>query len=192
MHTLLRTYSSHNWKSVPFYLLLPIALSACHLLMATTFSLLFFFLGRTYVLRLKFPSFFTSKTTQVFPWQKFEIPNKFTKLPWKYRASLILHVGACFSHVWLCATPWTVAHQAPLSMGFSRQEYCSGLPFPSPCTLKTSFFPFHPQVDKAMISPFTLRELRVMFSTHWKYLVGKFPTDTITGDKLRLVSFKFN
>ena len=28
-------------------------------------------------------------------------------------------------------TPWTVAHQAPLSMEFSRQEYCSGLPFPS-------------------------------------------------------------
>ena len=27
---------------------------------------------------------------------------------------------------------WTVAHQGPLSMGFSRQEYCSGLPFPSP------------------------------------------------------------
>ena len=30
------------------------------------------------------------------------------------------------------ATPWTSAHQAPLSMGFSRQEYWSGLPFPSP------------------------------------------------------------
>ena len=29
-------------------------------------------------------------------------------------------------------TPWTVARQAPLSMGFSRQEYWSGLPFPSP------------------------------------------------------------
>ena len=29
-------------------------------------------------------------------------------------------------------TPWTVAYQAPPSMGFSRQEYCSGLPFPSP------------------------------------------------------------
>ena len=29
-------------------------------------------------------------------------------------------------------TPWTIAHQAPLSMGFSRQEYWSGLPFPSP------------------------------------------------------------
>ena len=36
------------------------------------------------------------------------------------------------SHVRLFATLWTVAHQAPLSMGFSRQEYWSGLPFPSP------------------------------------------------------------
>ena len=32
----------------------------------------------------------------------------------------------------LCGTPWTVAHQAPLSMGFLRQEYWSGLPFLSP------------------------------------------------------------
>ena len=37
-----------------------------------------------------------------------------------------------FSHVRLCATPWTAAHQAPLSTGFSRQEYWSGLPFLSP------------------------------------------------------------
>ena len=36
------------------------------------------------------------------------------------------------SHVQLSVTPWTVAHQAPLSMGFSRREYGSGLPFPSP------------------------------------------------------------
>ena len=36
------------------------------------------------------------------------------------------------SRVLLFATPWTVAHQAPLSMGFSRQEYWSGLLFPSP------------------------------------------------------------
>jgi len=33
------------------------------------------------------------------------------------------------------ATPWTAAHQAPLSMGFSRQEYRSGVPFPSPGNL---------------------------------------------------------
>ena len=36
------------------------------------------------------------------------------------------------SRVQLFVTPWTVAHQASLSMGFSRQEYWSGLPFPSP------------------------------------------------------------
>jgi len=36
------------------------------------------------------------------------------------------------SRVWLFATPWTVAYQAPPSMEFSRQEYWSGLPFPSP------------------------------------------------------------
>jgi len=40
-----------------------------------------------------------------------------------------------FSCVRLCATPWTAAHQAPMSMGFSRQEYWSGLPFPSPALL---------------------------------------------------------
>ena len=36
------------------------------------------------------------------------------------------------SRVWLFATPWTAAHQAPPSMGFSRQEYWSGVPLPSP------------------------------------------------------------
>ena len=41
-----------------------------------------------------------------------------------------LYVLSCFSRV-LFATPWTVVHQAPQSMGFPRQEHCSGLPFPS-------------------------------------------------------------
>ena len=36
------------------------------------------------------------------------------------------------SHIRLFATPWTIAYQAPPSMRFSRQEYWSGLPFPSP------------------------------------------------------------
>ena len=35
-----------------------------------------------------------------------------------------------FPFVWIFATPWTVAQQAPLSMGFPRQEYWCGLPFP--------------------------------------------------------------
>ena len=38
-------------------------------------------------------------------------------------------------HVQLFVTPWTVARQAPLSMGFPRPEYWSGLPFPSPGNL---------------------------------------------------------
>ena len=39
-------------------------------------------------------------------------------------------VPSCFAHVWLFTTPWTAAHQVPLSMGFFRQEYWSGLPCP--------------------------------------------------------------
>ena len=45
---------------------------------------------------------------------------------------LLLLLLSHFSRVRLCATPLTEAHQAPLSLGFSRQEHWSGLPFPSP------------------------------------------------------------
>src|SRR5574341_2579540 len=45
---------------------------------------------------------------------------------------LLLLLLSGFSHVRLCATPKTAAHQAPPSLGFSRQEQWSGLPFPSP------------------------------------------------------------
>ena len=45
---------------------------------------------------------------------------------------LLLLLLSRFSRVRLCATPWTAAYQAPPSMGFSRQEYWSGLPLPSP------------------------------------------------------------
>ena len=44
--------------------------------------------------------------------------------------SYVLHAQS-LSHVWLFVTPWTVACQVPLCMEFSRQEYWSGLPFPS-------------------------------------------------------------
>ena len=47
-----------------------------------------------------------------------------------YECSLLLL--SHFSRVWLCATPEMAAHQAPPSLGFSRQEHWSGLPFPSP------------------------------------------------------------
>ena len=45
---------------------------------------------------------------------------------------LLLLPPSRFSRVRLCATPLTAAHQAPPSLGFSRQEHWSGLPFPSP------------------------------------------------------------
>ena len=50
---------------------------------------------------------------------------------------LVMKCSTCMraqllSHVQLCVTPWAVVHQAPLSMGFSRQEYWSGLPLPPP------------------------------------------------------------
>ena len=54
--------------------------------------------------------------------------SSFTLLS-NYSAAVLLN---CFSRVRLCATPWTAAYQAPLSMGFSRQECWSGLPLPSP------------------------------------------------------------
>ena len=45
---------------------------------------------------------------------------------------LLLLLLRCFSRVRLCVTPETAVHQAPLSLGISRQEHWSGLPFPSP------------------------------------------------------------
>ena len=49
---------------------------------------------------------------------------------WKWKVKV-----KSLSHVWLFVTRWTAAHQAPPSMGFSRQEYWSGVPLPSPLTL---------------------------------------------------------
>ena len=46
---------------------------------------------------------------------------------WKWKVKVKL-----LSRVWLFETPWTAAYQAPLSVGFSRQEYWSGVPLPSP------------------------------------------------------------
>ena len=45
-------------------------------------------------------------------------------------------VVCALSRVQLFATPWTVAHQAPQFMGFSRQEYWRGLPFPIPTVVE--------------------------------------------------------
>ena len=69
---------------------------------------------------------------------------------------------------WLCVTPWTAAHQAPLSMGFSRQEYWSGLLFPS-----SGAFP-DPGIEP--ISPVFPELTDVFFTTSstWEALYGYF------------------
>ena len=80
--------------------------------------------------------FFILPCISVFPSEAFFFffKLKFHSQKLFFRENLLLKHGKWkkVSCVWFLATPWTVAHQAPLFMGFSRQEYWSGLPFPSP------------------------------------------------------------
>ena len=63
-------------------------------------------------------------------------------------------VSVSVSRVWLFASPWTVAHQAPLSMGFSRQEYLRGLSSPSPGDLpKPGIEPRSPALQADSLPP---------------------------------------
>ena len=64
------------------------------------------------------------------PWLN-RCPLSFRNISWEKLVGELLLLSR-FSRVWLCATPETAAHQAPPSLGFSRQEHWSGLPFPSP------------------------------------------------------------
>ena len=67
------------------------------------------------------------------------LKNEFSSVEFAVGYSLTCMFLVCMlSYVQLFVTPWTVAHQAPLSMEFSRQEYWSGLPFPSPGDLPNS------------------------------------------------------
>ena len=58
--------------------------------------------------------------------------ERYYKKKERKKGGLLLLLLSRFSHVRLCATPQMAAHQAPPSLGFSRQEHWSGLPFPSP------------------------------------------------------------
>ena len=74
------------------------------------------------------------------------------------------HMLSCFSCVKLFAASWSVIHQAPLSMGFFRQEYWSGLPFPTPGDL-----PIPGMEPTSLVSP---------------ALVGRFFTSSATWEAL--------
>ena len=92
------------------------------------------------------------------------------------------------SHVRFFATLWTVAHQAPLFMGFSRQEYWSGLPFPSPGDLpSTGVQPGPPalQTDTLLSEPpginasfsWSSTTLSTMWETWVRYLSREDPLE---------------
>ena len=78
--------------------------------------------------------------------------------------SLYAGILSCFSHGRLFAALWTVAHQAPLSMGFSRQEYCNGLPSPPPGELPD------PGFKPASPPPLALQVDSLSLSHRWKAL----------------------
>ena len=92
------------------------------------------------------------------------------KLFWKW--AWREHVCACIlSHVWLFATLWTVAHQASLPMGFSRQEYCSSCHFllqNEPKYLKKIFFVFYKK--HRFMQHKTVPPAWVGWSSWWPYL----------------------
>ena len=113
---------------------------------------------------------------------------------WRSKASflwsrtLITSVWVCVSvwvcgcvWVWLCvcvcvlscvrifATPWTVTHQAPLSMQFSWQEYWSGLPFPTPEDL------FYPRMEPTSLASPALAGVFFMTSDTWKAIIILLP-----------------
>ena len=75
-------------------------------------------------------SFLNPRETINYIW---EVSSANDEMHWKLQPlQLLLLLLSRFSRVQLCATPLTAAYQAPLSLGFSRQEHWSGLPFPSP------------------------------------------------------------
>ena len=87
------------------------------------------------------------------------LPSEPPGKPRNHKMNHVHGVLSCFSPVPLLATPWTITRQAPLSMGFSRQEYWSGLPrsppgdLPSPGTEPVSLTHLHWQAGSLPLLP---------------------------------------
>ena len=85
---------------------------------------------------------------------------------WKWKVKVKL-----LSHVRFLVTPWTAAYQAPPSMGFSRQEYWSGVPLPSPCmqTLRHEwcFKDGNWLVSKVNCNRFSMGHFGIVFLFQW-------------------------
>ena len=108
------------------------------------------------MLASKFQCFAAAKSLQSCPtlWDPIDSSPLGSSFPGILQARILEWVAISFSNAWkwkvkvkslscarLLVTPWTVAYQAPLSMGFSRQEYWSGVPLPSPRAKATSPHP---------------------------------------------------
>ena len=102
----------------------------------------------------------SSNCTQELNFQRFSFT--FETLRPIFKGACLLSLCSC---VWLFVTPWTVAHQAPLSMGFSRQEHWSGLLCPPPGCLP------HPRIEPTSRKSPALAEGFSTTSTAWEELI---------------------
>ena len=87
--------------------------------------------GTSILLQL-FPSVFGTLSKDCASFPPHMGPRRMVNWALLFNRTMLLLLLSCFSLVWLCATPETAGPQAPPSLGFSRQEHWSGLPFPSP------------------------------------------------------------
>ena len=103
--------------------------------------------------------------TRILEWVAISFSNA-----WKWKVK-----GKLLSHVRLFATPWTADYQAPPSMGFSRQEYWSGLPLPSPILMDKG--------EKSYSYPNKRRKIFAKILNEISYLIKTFyqtiPVNTI-------------
>ena len=79
----------------------------------------------------------------------------------------------CFSYVQLSVTPWTVACQAPLSKGFFRQEYWSGLPYPPPGEFPDPGIKLVFLLSPALAGRFLTTSTTTLEYNHWRHLRRK-------------------
>ena len=117
------------------------------------------------------------------------ILGTFIRRQWSFRECPLNR----FSHVRLFATAWTVACQAPLSMGVSRQEFLNGLPFPSPGDLPDTGIDLcllcllHCQVDSLLLMPLgkpSLREYSRQEKSYQAWTMGRKETGFFSDNKL--------
>ena len=82
---------------------------------------------------------------------------------WKWKVKV-----KSLSRVWPSATPWTAAPQAPPSMGFSRQEYWSGVPLPSPQERHKPGQSEHPMFQAEWLAHYQARLMRLNSGGYWE------------------------